>query len=194
MTDPFAYHENLRPLAEADVEFLVQKDRSYGASWKKSGGRSAWFMLVRKMDRLMEIMRRPEAPPAWSALHYEEAIPGPREFDQDVTVDASIARFLLDSYLSEDIFLQIEDAPTGEDGSALAEIRDLRRYLLLVEAEMVYRGVVEHPRDQETGPVPQPLPNMGHHVHPVHPATLEIIEPERRCEWKPGSPTHDEPF
>lgn len=33
-------------------------------------------------------------------------------------------------------------AASGADGTVLAEIRDLRQYLLLVEAEMVARGVV----------------------------------------------------
>ncbi len=32
--------------------------------------------------------------------------------------------------------------PPGSDGTALAEVRDLRRYLLLVEAEMAARGVI----------------------------------------------------
>lgn len=41
-----------------------------------------------------------------------------------------------------DIFKIIESSPGGEDGTALAEVRDLRRYLLLVEAEMVARGHV----------------------------------------------------
>jgi hypothetical protein len=35
-----------------------------------------------------------------------------------------------------DIFSAINKDPSGQDGSALAEIRDLRRYLLLVEAEI----------------------------------------------------------
>lgn len=43
-----------------------------------------------------------------------------------------------------DIFELIEKDPSGKDGCALAEIRDLRRYLLLVEAEMMARGVVKH--------------------------------------------------
>ena len=39
----------------------------------------------------------------------------------------------------------------GEDGSALACVRDMRNYLLLIEAEMVARGVVmvERPADEE---------------------------------------------
>lgn len=41
-----------------------------------------------------------------------------------------------------DVFVAIDADPSGQDGSALAEVRDLRRYLLLVEAEMVARGVV----------------------------------------------------
>jgi hypothetical protein len=42
-----------------------------------------------------------------------------------------------------DLFAEIEANPTGEDGSILAEVRDLRRYLLLVEAEMTARGTLE---------------------------------------------------
>ena len=38
-----------------------------------------------------------------------------------------------------DIFAAIETDLSGADGSALAEVRDLRRYLLLVEAEIVAR-------------------------------------------------------
>lgn len=44
-----------------------------------------------------------------------------------------------------DVFAAIKADPSGIDGCALAEIRDLRRYLLLVEAEMVSRGVVHLP-------------------------------------------------
>ncbi len=62
------------------------------------------------------------------------------------------------------IFAAIEAKPSGGDGSTLAEVRDLRRYLLLVEAEMVSRGVVKYEespvlgRDLNTGyckPVPE---------------------------------------
>jgi hypothetical protein len=41
-----------------------------------------------------------------------------------------------------DVFDAILTHPHGNDGTVLAEVRDLRRYLLLVEAEMVARGVV----------------------------------------------------
>jgi hypothetical protein len=43
-----------------------------------------------------------------------------------------------------DIFTRIEsDSDRGSDGTMIAEIRDLRRYLILVEAEMMAQGVVE---------------------------------------------------
>ena len=45
-----------------------------------------------------------------------------------------------------DIMQAIRSAATagnqGNDGTTLAEVRDLRRYLLLLEAEMVEQGVV----------------------------------------------------
>jgi hypothetical protein len=46
-----------------------------------------------------------------------------------------------------DIFkcIELEERVQGEDGTALAEIRDLRRYCMLVEAEMMARGVVKIP-------------------------------------------------
>jgi len=38
-----------------------------------------------------------------------------------------------------DIFAALADDMSGQDGSALAELRDLRRYLLLIESEMMAR-------------------------------------------------------
>jgi hypothetical protein len=164
----FSYHARLAPIANDDVSRLVEKDLSYGASWKKSGGRSAWFMLLRKMDRLMEIMRRPSPPHGWSTLECQELIDHGEVNGGEITIDASLAQYLLDDHLSEDIFLKIEDNPRGEDGSALAEIRDLRRYLLLVEAEMVERGVVDPP------------------LGAVQREASKEPAPGSRCEWAPG--------
>lgn len=58
-----------------------------------------------------------------------------------------------------DIFDCIMTQPGGEDGSVLAEIRDLRRYLLLVEAEMVERGTVK-----TATPPPVPLDDSNKHA------------------------------
>jgi len=153
--DLFRHHDFLAAVAEEDVRYLKVKDRSYGASWKLSGGRSAWFMLRRKMDRMIQMLRQPDPPHGWSAEDYRSAIPLNGDPNQDVTIDASIARYLLDAHLAEDIFGKVEADPSGRDGCVLAEVRDLRRYLLLVEAEMVARGVVADPTPrEERGPSP----------------------------------------
>lgn len=46
-----------------------------------------------------------------------------------------------------DVFAHVQLQPSGEDGTALAEIRDLRQYLTLVEAEMMARGAVARPEE-----------------------------------------------
>lgn len=136
----------LRPVALGDVEHLLMKEKTYHGSWKRSGGRSAWFMLRRKIDRLLEMMKRPEPPHGWSMDDYLEAVETARCGDGDVTVDANVAGYLAASYSAENIFAMIRSDPSGTDGSVLAEVRDLRRYLLLVEAEMVSRGAIEDPQ------------------------------------------------
>lgn len=129
----YHHHPHLGRVATQDVEFLLERDRAYGASWKEAGGRSAWFMLRRKMDRLVQIMRRPESPIGFD----------PEKIRDSVVFEHDDVAHLVDSYYAENIFAMVRRRPGGEDGSALAEIRDLRRYLLLVEAEMVARGVLE---------------------------------------------------
>lgn len=96
--------DHLQDVANEDVRCLMEKNKSYGGSWKRRGGVGAFMMLARKWDRLENMM--------------------------------------VDDY---DIFKAIASCHKdnqGKDGTALAEVRDLRRYLLLVEAEMVARGVV----------------------------------------------------
>lgn len=139
--DRFKHHEFLQAVANEDVRFVLEKDRSYGASWKMSGGRSAWFMLRRKIDRMLEMMKRPGARVSLEAFQKvgdDKVVMTVREFQE-------IQRELC----SEDIFRKIEDAPSGVDGTVLAEVRDLRRYLMLVEAEMMARGVVPNPGPTE---------------------------------------------
>jgi hypothetical protein len=114
----FAYHDYLQVVADEDVRFILEREKIYKGSWKKSGGRSAWFMLVRKMDRLQEMMKLKE--------HDDGSVPSPAEFKKE-----------------HDIFEQIKFDPSGRDGTVLAEIRDLRRYLALVESEMMATGVVK---------------------------------------------------
>lgn len=97
----------LRSVANQDVEQIQNKERTYKGSWKKRGGVGAAMMLLRKVDRLENMLEE-------------------RKYD---------------------VFKEPGD---GSDGTMIAEIRDLRSYLLLVEAEMVARGVVamESPDDK----------------------------------------------
>ena len=137
----FKYHDYLEKVAKEDVRFLIERDKTYGGSWKQSGGRSAWFMLARKMDRLREIMKRPDPP-----IDFD-----PDEINVGYALEEQKCQkhvdYLLRCFRSEDIFEMIQNEANlevaGDDGTALAEVRDLRRYLLLVESEMVARGTVK---------------------------------------------------
>jgi hypothetical protein len=130
---------HLSAVATADVEHLRAKESTYQGSWKRSGGRSAWFMIRRKIDRLLEMMRRPDHPRGFNLPDLDDVI---ELHPEAVTLPTEVIRFMRDCHVAENIFAQIEHAPGGEDGTVLAEIRDLRRYLLLVEAEMISRGSV----------------------------------------------------
>jgi hypothetical protein len=69
-----------------------------------------------------------------------------------------------------DIFRAIEEDMSGRDGSVLAEVRDLRRYLLLIEAEMCARenlypiGVKPSHKPQSEPTQPGTPENGGHHA------------------------------
>jgi hypothetical protein len=135
----------LLPVALDDVRHLEMKEVTYQGSWKRGGGRSAWFMLRRKIDRLLEMMRRPDTPADFSIDKICSQAVFPHEH----------MKYLTDCYAAEDVFAKIEEAPSGEDGTVLAEVRDLRRYLLLVESEMVARGVVATEKSEPERAVPR---------------------------------------
>ncbi len=112
----------LSDIANIDVAQLIEKERTYGGSWKKRGGVGAYMMLARKIDRLEHMANE----------------------------------------RSWDIF---KDPGDGSDGTPLAEIRDLRRYLLLVEAELVAQGQLQlDNKNQFTSELFQPgTPDDGGH-------------------------------
>lgn len=134
----------LVPIAQADIAFIEEREKTYQGSWKKSGGRSAYFQIKRKMDRLTNLMQRP--PDCISVSDLDDAIDGLKD-EADVTLAVAVVRGLRNAYTAEDVFAKIEDDASGDDGTVLAEIRDLRRYLLLIESEMVARGIVAHPAE-----------------------------------------------
>ena len=44
--------EQMRDLAQLDLEKLVKAEKSYGDSWRRRGGTGAFMMLARKFDRI----------------------------------------------------------------------------------------------------------------------------------------------
>lgn len=153
----------LESVALSDVLVLHKKEATYQGSWKRAGGRSAWFMARRNMDRLLTMMA-PRAVPKHiasmqnvldtlqaldNAVHYQHIEHGTNGLPGSIEATREIIAHLKDTYTAEDIFARIGLRPKGEDGTVLACIRDLRRYLLLVEAEMIAEGVVEN---EETDP------------------------------------------
>jgi hypothetical protein len=122
--DPFFnYHNYLEVVQEEDFKRIKAKEETYQGSWKRSGGRSAYFMIQRKMDRIPILMK-------------EDLI------GQDPSEYNGLEKRLR---AEDDIFKKIELNPSDADGTVLAEIRDLRAYLTLVEAEMMARGVIKNP-------------------------------------------------
>lgn len=127
--DPRAQHlAHLHDIAQEDADGLFSGDPKYGYSWKKRGGVGAFMMLARKWDRLEHALAPQEDNVTWSNM--SKWIPG--------------------SIPAHDIFAGLEQDERSE--GLIDDIRDLRRYLLLIEAEARARGIVhgKH-RDNKNG-------------------------------------------
>lgn len=131
--------EFLELVAASDVAVLRKKEATYQGSWKAAGGRSAWFMARRNIDRLLNMMSPPPWPESFSIEDIDDAA---QASDGESSLTPELAGWLAQMLRSEDLFLKMEEHPRGDDGTVLAVCRDLRRYLMLVEAEMISRGVV----------------------------------------------------
>lgn len=103
----------LDEVARDDVRGLEVAERNYGSSWKKRGGVGAFMMLSRKWDRIENALRPMDDDETRANLKAHQVAPW-------------------------DIFGAIA-ADTRPEG-IIDDIRDLRRYLLLVESEMRARG------------------------------------------------------
>jgi len=109
--------EQIDRVAEADVAALKAAELHYGSSWKRRGGIGAFMMLARKWDRIENALR-------------------PHDMDQ-CTANVSSADYPVAPW---DVFAAVAADPREE--GLIDDIRDLRRYLMLVEAELIARGVV----------------------------------------------------
>lgn len=120
--------DRLEAIAEADVAGLRKAAESYGDSWKRRGGVGAFMMLARKWDRLENRVRKMIPRPPLETKRVGEPVPT--------------------HILPYDVFGHAEADPRSE--GVMDDIRDLRRYLMLVEAELNERGVNPIHRDNDT--------------------------------------------
>lgn len=118
-----SYADRLEGLAAQDARILREKDKEYGGSWLKRGGVGAFMMLARKVDRIEQAVDPTK-------------VPGDQ---REAPISASCGK----SVAAYDI---IEAAiADGREEGILDDIGDLRRYLLLVEAEV--RDRLANPQD-----------------------------------------------
>lgn len=115
--------EQLEIIAAEDVAGLKKAQESYGNSWKLRGGVGAFMMLARKWDRLEKQMKR---------------------FFTFNRSRLDLPNVYIGAY---DIFGHIMADQRSE--GVIDDIRDLRRYLMLVEAEMRARGFNAAHRDNK---------------------------------------------
>lgn len=115
---------HLQAIADKDAAGLKKAAESYGDSWKKRGGVGAYMMLCRKWDRIE------------NALDPLKAIPGREPMPGMAPIDAWPGS--KQSVPAYDIFAGLLADGRGE--GLIDDVRDLRRYLLLVESEMVAQG------------------------------------------------------
>lgn len=110
--------ELLSTIVAEDVVGLAKAEESYGDSWCKRGGIGAYMMMARKWDRI------------------ERAIEPPANAHGDGQAQMSSKDAVVQGY---DIFAGIKADKRAE--GLIDDIRDLRRYLLLVEARARLLGL-----------------------------------------------------
>ena len=93
--------ENMRNIAQRDLEALKKAEESYGNSWRRRGGVGAFMMLARKFDR----------------------------------IEHQATKHGWDIFRAGEVY-------KGEAG-LLDDIRDLRRYLILVENDILVNTVFQ---------------------------------------------------
>lgn len=142
--------ELLETIGAEDAAGLKKAAESYGNSWKQRGGVGAFMMLARKWDRLqnrlamgLSTSERLDLRDVLSAFENDcpEAIPG------TWPAVAALIRKAVD-LKPYDIFHHLATDTRAE--GVIDDVRDLRRYLMLVEAEMRARGFDATHRDNKS--------------------------------------------
>ena len=130
-----SYSDRLKDIALDDAEVLKDKDAQYGGSWLKRGGIGAFMMAARKWDRL--------------------------ETSMTTTVILDIPVGMGEMLHTADKWDIITRAVVDErEEGLLDDIGDLRRYLLLIEAEireqLAHRADVFSPTSPSGAPIATP--------------------------------------
>jgi len=118
-----SYIDRINEIASKDCDTLRRKDKEYGGSWLKRGGVGAFMMAARKWDRLEEHVSAGSVQPG-----------GPPEDFAGMTPEQMIEACKKVVAPKFDI-IQSALLDQREEG-VLDDIGDLRRYLLLIEAEI----------------------------------------------------------
>jgi len=119
VTPKLTYLEFLQDIANEDVAGLLKAEKSYGDSWKRRGGVGAFMMLARKWDRLENALRP----------FNDKAGQGTARVTGATSLQACAAWDII----------RAAELDSRSEG-IIDDIRDLRRYLMLVEAEVRARG------------------------------------------------------
>ena len=191
MTVDMKHLEYLQRVADSDVILLKEKEATYKGSWKMAGGRSAWFMFRRNMDRLQNMMAAVPWPESFSREDLRDAATenGPerkRHIGYELT--SELADWMLQKLSEEDVFEKIHDDPSGRDGTVLACLRDLRRYATLIEAEMISRGAVIPERENKIIVSPRLTTEEARRMSEVWDGTSTKVED---CIMKQGTPENE---
>lgn len=117
-----SYIDRIALIAMDDAVVLKKKDAEYGGSWLRRGGIGAFMMLARKWDRLETAMQTKMS----IQVAHDPKVTGGDGYSEQDFYDDPVDKFDI-------ITRAVED---GREEGILDDIGDLRRYLLLVEAEI----------------------------------------------------------
>ena len=144
--------EYLQVIADEDAEGLKKAQKSYGNSWKSRGGVGAFMMLARKWDRLENRVKRGATAGIISIVErIRDAALAEGDTNTLLVQIAEMTEELTRELETEtppyDIFAHVFADQRSE--GVIDDIRDLRRYLMLVEAELRARGFHATHRDNQ---------------------------------------------
>lgn len=156
MTHDDGYMNMLQHVQQHDRDVLRLKNVKYDGAWIAEGGKSAWALTASRIHRLLKAMEpptvracgNPKATPKEGMEYLVRKIGPPRDDLREWGAqDFDEARAILIAALASepDIFERVSLDPSshteGLEG-LLDTIGDLRRYLLLIEAYLIWKKLV----------------------------------------------------